>query len=169
MAYNEIIESIGPDDFYIIKRGVVPQAKSMTTKEILTFLRFTVWDARTFLECYNILLERLASEEDFPKEELVAAIHNVWKHYFPIGEEGDLAYYSGTILAYLGYDNDALKFFESSIEFYGLNPDGYYEIALCYYNSGQLENALEYVESSLALDPDFEECRNLKGLIEDLL
>ena len=60
MAYNEIIESIGPDDFYIIKKAIVPLSKSLNTKELLTFLRFTVWDARTFLEFYNILLERIA-------------------------------------------------------------------------------------------------------------
>jgi len=44
MDYNEIIESIGPDDFYIIKKAVAPLNKSFTTKELLTFLRFTVWE-----------------------------------------------------------------------------------------------------------------------------
>lgn len=169
MAYNEIIESIGPDDFYIIKRSVVPLSGSLTTKELLTFMRFTVWDARTFLECYNLLLERLAKEEDFPKEELVDVINNVWEHYFPIGEEGDLAYYLGTILAYLGRDLDALKLFESSLEFYGESPEIYYEIALCYYNLGQLENAVEYIEKSLEIDSEFEDAENLKGIIEQIV
>jgi len=167
MAYNEIIESIGPDDFYIIKKGVVPLNKSLTTKELLTFLRFTVWDGRTFLEFYNTLLERIENEEDFPKDELVAAIHNIWYHYFPIGEEGDLAYYLGTILAYFGYDSDAINLFESSIEFYGEDAAIYYEIALCNYNLQEIEKALEYIEKSLSLDPAFEESKNLKNFIEE--
>ena len=169
MAYNEIIESIGPDDFYIIKKGVVPLNKSLTTKELLTFLRFTVWDGRTFLEFYNTLLERIANEEDFPEDELISIIHNVWEHHFPIGEEGDLAYYLGTILAYFGYDSDALKLFESSIEFYGEDAAVYYEIALCNYNLQEIEKALEFIEKSLSLDPDFEESKNLKNLIEEML
>jgi tetratricopeptide (TPR) repeat protein len=168
MAYSEIVESIGPDDFYILKRSVVPLSASLTTKELLTFMRFTVWDARTFLECYNLLLERLAKEEDFPKEELVNVINKVWEHYFPIGEEGDLAYYLGTILAYLGQDNDAIKLFESSLEFYGESAETYYEVALCYYNMGQFEKAIEYIEMSLELDSEFDDAVNLKDIIEQM-
>ncbi|MDR3596347.1 hypothetical protein [Clostridium sp.] len=169
MAYNEIIETIGPDDFYNMKKAIMPLSKSLTTKELLTFLRFTVWDARTLLELYNILLERIPTEENFPKDELIDAINKVWEHYFPIGEEGDLGYYFGSILGYLGHDNDALKFFESSLEFYGECPETNYEIALCYYNLQQIDRALEYTERSLNLDSDFEEGKNLKIMIEEIL
>jgi tetratricopeptide (TPR) repeat protein len=168
MAYNEIIESIGPDDFYIIKKAVVPLSKSFTTKELLTFLSFTVWDARTFLEFYNTLLERIESEEDFPKDELIAVIHKVWEHYFPIGEEGDLAYCLGSISGYFGYDSDALKFFKSSLEFYGEDAAIYYEMALCYYNLQERQKAWSCTEKSLALDPNFEESKNLRSLIGDI-
>lgn len=168
MAYQEIIESIGPDDFYIIKKAVIPLNKSLTTKELLTFLRYTVWDARTFLEFYNTLLERITEEEDLPKEELITVIHKVWEHYFPIGEEGDLASCLGSILAYLGYDNDAIKLFKTSLEFYGEDAAINYEIALCYYNLQDLEKAMEYIEKSLNLDPNFEESKNLISLIGEI-
>ena len=169
MAYSEVIERIGPDDFYIMKKAIMPLSKSLTTKELLAFLRFTVWDSRTLLELYNILLERIPTEEDFPKDELIDAINKVWEYYFPIGEEGDLGYYFGSILGYLGHDNDAIKFFESSLEFYGECPETNYEIALCYYNLQQIDIALEYTEKSLALDPEFEEGKNLKCIIEEIL
>lgn len=165
MAYNEIIESIGPDDFYIIKKAVVPLHKSFTTKELLTFLRYTVWDSRTFLEFYNSLLERIADEEDFPKDELIDIIHNVWDHYFPIGEEGDLAYCLGTILGYFGCDIDAIKLFQTSTEFYGEDAAINYEISLCYYNLQEFEKAMEYIKKSLAIDPNYEASKNLESLI----
>ena len=167
MAFNEIIESIGPDDFYIIKTAVVPLNKSLTTKELLTFLRYTVWDARTFVEFYNTLLERMADEEDFPKEELIAVIYKVWEHYFPIGEEGNLFYCLGSLLCYLGYDSDAIKLFKSSLEFYGKDAAINHEIALCYYNMQELEEAMQYIEKSLILDPTFEESKKLKCIIEE--
>ncbi|WP_270564923.1 tetratricopeptide repeat protein [Clostridium beijerinckii] len=169
MAYNEIIESVGPDDFYIMKKAIMPLSSSLTTKELLTFLRFTVWDSRTLLELYNILIERIENEENFPKDELADAINKVWEYYFPIGEEGDLGYYFGSILGYLGYDNDALKLLKTSLEFYGECPETNYEIALCYYNLQQLDKALEYTEKSIELDPDFEQGKNLKNIIEDIL
>jgi tetratricopeptide (TPR) repeat protein len=168
MAYNEIIESLGPDDFYIIKRAVSPLNKSLTTKELLTFLRFTVWDARTFLEFYNTLLERIASEEDFPKEELIDVVYKTWENYFPIGEEGDVAYCLGSILAYFGCDKDALKLFKTSLEFYGEDAAVYYEVALCYYNLQEFDMAMEYTEKSLSVDHEFEESKNLQSLIESV-
>lgn len=169
MAYNDYNETIGPDDFFIIKKGVIPLSKSLTTKELLTFMRFTLWDARTFLECYSILLERIVNEENFPKDELAAVINKVWEHYFPIGEEGDVAYYLGSIMAYLGYDSEALRFFESSCEFYGADADTYYEMAICYYNLKETEKAFAYIEKSLSLDPDFEDARKLKDMLVELL
>lgn len=169
MAYHEIIEGIGPDDFYIMKKAIVPSSKSLTIKELLTFLRYTVWDARTFLEFYNTLLERIAAEEAFPKDELATAIHKVWEYYFPIGEEGDLASCLASILAYLGYDRDAIKLYQSSLEFYGEDAAIHYEIALCYYNLQEPKKALDYIEKSLLLDPAFEESINLKRIIPDPL
>ena len=169
MAYNEIIESIGPDDFYIIKKGVVPLGESLETKQLLTFLRLTVWDARTFQEFYNILLERIDNEENFPLEELIIVINQVWEHYFPIGEEGDLAYYIGSLLSYIGYDSDALRFFEYSYEIYGASAEIYYNIALSSFNLSQVEKALEYTNKSLALDPISEDTKTLEKLIQDII
>ncbi|WP_160686908.1 tetratricopeptide repeat protein [Clostridium sp. C2-6-12] len=169
MAYNDVMETIGPDDFYNMKKAIMPLSKSLTTKELLTFLRFTIWDSRTLLELYNILLERIQTEENFPQDELVDSINKVWEYYFPIGEEGDLGYYFGSILGYLGQDIDALRFFETSLEFYGECSETYYEIALCYYNLQLIDRALEYTEKSLSLDPNFEDSKNLKKLIKDIL
>jgi tetratricopeptide (TPR) repeat protein len=109
------------------------------------------------------------NEENFPKDELAAVINNVWKYYFPIGEEGDLAYYLGSIMAYMGYDSEALKFFESSCEFYGTGADIYYEMAVCCYNLQQFENAMEYTEKCLAFDPGFENGKKLKDIIGEAL
>ncbi len=173
MAYYDIIETIGPDDFFTIKKAMVSRHKSFTTKELFTFLRYTNWDARTFAEFYNTLLERIREEgtspeeENFPIEELVSAIYNIWDNYYPIGEDGNLAYCFGSLLAYFGYDYDAIQFFQSSIEFYGEDSAIYYEIALCYYNMQILEKTMEYIDKSLLLDPNFEESLNLKKIIEE--
>lgn len=168
MAYKEIIEGIGPDDFYLIKKGIIPVSESFDTKQLLTLIRFTLWDSKTFLDCYNIFLERIDVEENFPLEELLVVINKVWEHYFPIGEEDDLAYYIGALLSLMGYYNDARGFFEVSYDFYGPSAEIYYKIALCYFNLGQIDKALEYTEKSLAIDPVFKETRNMKILIEDI-
>lgn len=166
MAYKEMVDGIGPDEFYILKKAMVPHNTTLTSKELLAFLRLTVWDSRTFLEFYNTFLERIADDKDFPKEDLISAIYKVWDHYFPIGEEGNLFFCLGSLLGYFGFDCDAAKLFESSIEFYGEDAAIYYEIALCYYNLMELDSAIIYLDKSLALEPDFEESSQLKGMIE---
>lgn len=168
MAYQEIVEHLGPDDFYIIKKAIVPYHKSFTTKELLTFLRYTVWDARTFLEFYNTLLERIGQEEDFPQNELVEVIHSIWENYFPIGEEGDLASCLASILAYFGEDKDAIALFQASLEFYGEDAAILYEIALCYYNLQEFEIAKIHLDNSLLINPDFEESLHLKSVLLDI-
>lgn len=169
MIYKDIIEGVGPDDFYLIKKGVIPVSESFDTKQLLAFIRFTVWDSKTFLDCYNIFLERIDTEENFPLEELLEVINKVWEYYFPIGEQDDLSYYIGTLLSAMGYYNDALHFFEVSYEFYGASAEIYYKIALCYFNMRQIDKALEYTEKSLAMDPVFKETRTMKILIEDIV
>ena len=120
-----------------------------------------------FKNVYNILLERIDTEENFPLEELIIVMNKVWDHYFPIGEEGDLAYYIGLLFSYIGYDSDALRFFKYSYELYGDSAEIYYKIAVCYYNLSQIEKALEYTEKSLVLDPIFKESKTFKILIEE--
>lgn len=169
MIYKEIIEGIGPDDFYLIKKGIVQVSEALDTKQLLTLIRYTVWDSKTFLDCYNIFLERIDIEENFPLDELIVVINKVWEHYFPIGEEDDLAYYIGSLLSLIGYYNDALSFFQISYKFYGDSAEIFYKLALCYFNMSQLDKAKEYTEKSLTLNPIFEETRTMKILIEDIL
>jgi tetratricopeptide (TPR) repeat protein len=166
MAYREIIEGIGPDDFYLIKKGIVSVSEALDTKQLLTLIRYTVWDSKTFLDCYNLFLERIDVEDNFPLEELLTVINRVWDNYFPIGEEDDLAYYIGALLCVIGYYKDALHYFMISYEFYGPSAEIYYKIALCYFNMGQFDMAMEYTDKSLELDPIFEETRTMKILID---
>ncbi len=169
LAYREIIEGIGPDDFYVLKKAIVPHNKTLSTRELLTFLRYTVWDARTFIEFYNTLLERINDEADFPKEELADVIDKVREHYFPIGEEGDLSYCLGSLLSYLGHDSDAIRLFQTSLEFYGEDAAIHYEIAVCYYNLQEFAKAQEFIEKSLLLDSGYEDSLKLKGLMDEYL
>jgi tetratricopeptide (TPR) repeat protein len=169
MAYKEFTEGIGPDEFYLLKKGFIEASESFTSKQLLAFIRYTGWDSKTFLDCYNIFLERCDSEENFPIEELISAVGNVWDNYFPIGEEDDLAYYLGSMMNMLGYQEEALKYYETSFRYYGGSAEIFYKLALCHFNLGHAVQALEFVNESLRLDPVYRETRNMKILIEDLM
>lgn len=169
LKFQEIIEGIGPEDFHTLKNAILPHQKSMTTKELLTFLRYTLWDSRTFLEIYNTLLERISEDEALPIPDFISSLYKVWDNYFPIGEEGDLSYCLGTLFAYFGHDQEAIELFKTSIQFYGETAAMLYEIALSHYNMQELDEATSYIERSLRLDPDFEESKELKIVLEEHL
>ena len=167
-AFEDIVEGIGPEDFHTLKNALIPHQKTMSSKELLTFLRYTSWDSRTFLEIYNTLIERISEEENFPINDLITSLYKVWENYFPIGEEGDLSYCLATLFAHFGYDDEAIELFKTSIAFYGETAPMNYEIALSYYNLQEVDEAMTYLEKSLALDPDFEEALYLKNVIASL-
>lgn len=165
LAFYEYVDSIGADEFHSLKQGIVKTHREYSTRQLLTLLRYTLWDSRTFIEFYQTFLERIQTEEDFPIEDFVSSIFSIWDNYFPIGEETNLAYCFGTLLAYFGYDYDAIQFFETSIQFYGEDAGVYYEIALCYVNLEIFEKALESIDKSLAMEKDYEESLHLKSIL----
>ena len=87
----------------------------------------------------------------------------------PIGEESDLAFDLGTFLLEMEFYEDAFEFLQRSVELYGMAPGAAYNIAVCYYNLNQMDEALDYVDHALSLDPDFAEAKTLRADLESSL
>jgi tetratricopeptide (TPR) repeat protein len=93
------------------------------------------------------------------------AIVKVWECYLPIGEENDLAFELGTLLVEMELYAEALEFLQCSIALNGTAPGTAHNIAVCHYSLGQTEQALEYVDRALELDPAFAEARALRATL----
>ena len=168
-AYTEAIEKFGPDDFFTLKEGMAHIYSALTLEQILAFLRLSGWDHRRFCECVPALKKYLPDMTDLQKQHLRQAILRVWDSYLPIGEENDLAFELGTLLLEIEFPVEALELLEHSVDLYGTERGTAYNIAVCHYSLGQVDQALEYVNQALSLDPDFVEAQTLRTELESIL
>ena len=165
LAYEEAIEKFGPDDFFILKSGLEPLCFGLGLDHLLAILRLSGWDHKRFCEYLPVFKEYVAEISDAQKQQLHDAILNVWDSYFPIGEADDLAFEMGTLLLEMDFFLPALEFFQHSVDLYGEAPGTAYNIAVCHYGLGQMEQTLTYLDQALQLDPSLEEARVLRDAL----
>ena len=163
LAYDEAIEKLGPDDFFTLKSGVEAVYHSLTLEQLLAFLRLSGWDYKRFWECLPIFKARLDQITSNQKQQLHEAILNVWESYLPIGEANDLAFDMGTLLLEMDLFPAALEFLQHSVDLYGEAPGTTYNMAVCHYNLGMMDQAAVYCDRALAAAPDFDEARSLRA------
>src|SRR5205085_4174211 len=164
-AYAEAIEKFGPDDFFTLKEGIAQVFEALTFEQLLAFLRLSGWDYKRFSECLAALKKHLADISDIQKQELHEAIVKVWDSYLPIGEENDLAFQLGTLLLEIDCYAEALELLQHSVDLYGSAPGTAYNMGVCYYSLGKMDQALEYVNQALELDPEFDAAKGLHAAL----
>lgn len=162
-AYAEAIEKFGPDDFFILKEPFGQLYDALTLEQILAFLRLSCWDHRRFRESLPALKAHLPEISELQKRQLREGILKLWDSYLPIGEESDLAFDLGTFLLEMEFYEEAFEFLQRSVELYGMEPGAAYNIAVCCYSLNQMDEALDYVDQALSLDPHFAEAKTLRA------
>ncbi len=162
-AYGEAIGRFGPDDFFILKEGIEQVHHDLGMDHLLAYLRLSGWDFKRFWGCLPVFKKHLAEITDSQKQQLHDAILNVWDSYLPIGEVNDLAFEMGTLLLEMDLFSAALEFLQHSVELYGEAPGTAYNMAVCYYNLGAVEQAIVYCDRALHMAPRFAEAKTLRA------
>ena len=162
-AYHEDIDSLSPDDFFMM----ITTLRENTTETLkpetaLALIRLSQWDSEVLLRNLPAFLDTIDQLPDLFKEEIYWAICQVWDAYYPIGEEWDLAFYIGMLLYNMRYYSRALEFLERSLTLYGQEATTLHNMALCYFAMHQMDKSLEYVNKTLELDPDFDAAKGLR-------
>ncbi len=154
-AYSDQIVIGGPDDFFALKKGLDNQYETLSITEILAYLRLSHWDFNIFLSCFPALIEKL---EDVPESlypDIFFAVQQIWANYYPIQEQKDLPFLLSMVLYGLEYYPEALDYMHHSQSLYGEDPCTSYNMAMCHYRLRQLEQAMDCLNRTLDLDPDF--------------
>lgn len=154
-AFDQAIDSFGPDDFFTLKQGIQEHSDRLTIPQVLAYLRLSGWDATIFLDCLPVLLKGLDDAAESLRRDIYELTRQVWDTYYHLGEGEDLAFQIGFLLYGMHYYTEALDYFQRSLQLYGPDPSTTYNIGLCHYCLQHLEIALEWMEETLALDPTF--------------
>ncbi|MEZ4883135.1 MAG: SAM-dependent methyltransferase [Chitinophagales bacterium] len=132
-AYQRVVDDYGPDDFHGHKKFMYKHIKNINLPELIGMLRLAAYDSTLFR---NVLprLKKLSTQLTFnERTRLAQTMRQTWDMYFTGIEPDDLAFEIAGIFYQLGFYEDALTYFEYSVELFGYTADGYYNKALCYY------------------------------------
>lgn len=165
LAFADFVARGGPDDSFLVKRGLEERLKSASLPELLAYLRATDWDHTIVLHAYERWIELCSTTAHRLRPDVAHALDQVWRCYFPIGEQLDLAFAIGSILSAMGYYREALVYFERSIELYGRHPVSLQAMAACAFSLRMLPSALAWIEEALELDRSSVGARELRLLV----
>lgn len=167
-AFYNNIELRGPDDFFILREVLEKKIENISVEESLAYLRLSNWDYSVFYACFPIYFhntEHIKSTSLLSRE-VRRSLQRTWEMYYDIGEVRGLAYYIAMLLTGIEYYADALEFFELALQEREAHTGIYHNMAICYFKLRQLDQAAEYVNKALELNPELEEARTLRIQIE---
>ena len=164
LAYEEVVNYFGPDDFNTLKEFTYQIGKKMNLTQLIAMLRLSSYDSTVFINMLpqiKILMQQITQKQ---RHRLAQTMHQTWQMYFMIHEPFDLAYEIGGIFYDLAYYKEALTYFEYSIGHFGDKADIFYNKALCYYQLRADDLFLQTLAEGKAMFPDFERFSHLEKL-----
>lgn len=132
-AYERFVNDFGPDDFDTIKKLAYKNAFELELFEVIALIRLAAYDSSFFMKLLpriKVLIKNISIHD---RRRLSQILSQVGFFYFHIGEPKDVAYAIGGIYYDLGFYEEALTAFQTSIDNYGSIEDTYYNMVLCYY------------------------------------
>lgn len=166
LAYDAAFQRRHPTDFTALKLGLEPYYAGLDLEQLLAWLRLSNWDPNVFCNVFTALMDRLADAPKHLRVELYRAIRELSRRYYYAGEEEDVPFFLAMLLCQMGYYPDALQYLQRSQELHGEDAATSYNMALCYYQMRQFKKALQCVDRTLALDPQFESAQELRHAIQ---
>lgn len=163
-TYQKVVNDFGPDDFNSLKQLAYSNIGNLRLVEMLALYRLSAYDATIFLKLLPRLKQvklQITYEE---RRRLAESMHKIWDMYFNINEKDDLSYEMGGILYDLGMYQDAMNYFQFSIEIYGDKADVFYNQALCFYQLRQDQLFYNTLEKVKTLMPNSDLVKSLESL-----
>jgi len=130
LAYEDAIDRFSPDDYARLFDG--------SLDAIVARMRFSGWDATVLLEVADTLRDLIPDADEAVQEDLRHALFEVHERHFAVPGEPDLPFVLGVLLFELEDFEDALEFFELSLEQHGPHEATTANIALCEAQLGTL-------------------------------
>lgn len=104
LAFKNAILNGGPDDFFSLKTALENHYHDLALPQLLSFLRFSAWDADIFLDCYPALREQIKKESEAWHTDVYQTLTEIWEQYLPLGAKNNLADAMQTLLSDMGYE-----------------------------------------------------------------
>ncbi len=109
LAFHQAISQGGPDDFFALKTALENHLEHLTLPQILSYVRFSAYDAGIFADCLPTLLAQIPHTSPAWYTDVYDVTAKVWQGHFPLSEDDDLAKAIGRLLTAMGFDADVTR------------------------------------------------------------
>jgi tetratricopeptide (TPR) repeat protein len=159
LAFEEVMERVGPTDIYRMFEHLA--VDKMDLDQLLSVLRMVAWDPISFITLSRDL-HRCASGDTYVEQlgRLRQALAKVWALHFPLPDGKDVAFELGYVYYAMRRYRESMAFYERSIEQHGEHHVTLFNMGLCEFQQGRLDEALAYFERALARDETYAPARD---------
>ncbi|RLN45292.1 hypothetical protein BBJ28_00010005 [Nothophytophthora sp. Chile5] len=155
-AFDDEIVSFGPNDFFVMQKTTKEDAKTPSLKAVLALLKLSCWDPDVFYKFRDVLLDQAPSAAPKLKQDVKYGIPLVWKNYYALDKEKDVAFEVGRLYYGLHDYDSALAFYTLSAHEMGKHHVTSHNMGLCHYSKKQLELAATCFEEAYGLNQSYQ-------------
>ena len=166
LAIHEHVERLSPSDYFILHRNISENFQHCILNTLAAHMAFTDWDPHIYQKLSKQICEQITSAESVTVEYLTSHMPNLADNFYYLPKGYDVMFDIGILFHTLRRYADAVVYYKQSEHFFGEQFGLTYNIALCLYNSGELQEALSYFRKALKLDSKSKESREWIEFIE---
>ncbi|KAH7463710.1 uncharacterized protein KRP23_12904 [Phytophthora ramorum] len=155
-AFEDEIVSFGPNDFFVMQKSTKEDAKAPSLKAVLALMKLSGWDPDVFYKFRDVLLDQSPTAAAKLKQDVMYGIPLVWKNYYALDKEKDVAFEIGRLYYGLHEYDSALAFYTLSSQEMGKHHVTSHNMGLCHYSKKQLELAASCFEEAYGLNHSYQ-------------
>lgn len=163
-TFDRFVNDYGPDDFNGLKKFVYKHLGEMNLLELIGVIRLSAYDSTLFVDVLPRIKELCKQVTINERRRLAQTLHKTWEKYFTLRESKDIAFEIAGIFYELGFYQEALTYYNYSLNLFGHTRDGFYNRALCHYQLREDELFVKTVKEGKATYPEFEKFAHLDTL-----
>lgn len=176
--YYNLLEDFTPQDLFNLcyedsedddeSDDVNPGINSIDTA--IAVLQLSKWDPGIFCSLNEYIVEFIEKNDDtlFLQQEkiLIDGAYKAWDFFFKLEYSQDICFEIGTLFYALEHFEEAIKFYELSLENFGMEPSVLYNLALCHQSLDDEEKAKSLCHKALDINPNYQEVIELVAEFE---
>lgn len=156
VAFEDEIVAFGPNDFFVMQKSIKEDTKSPSLKAVLALMKLSCWDPDVFYKFRDVLLDHSPACPPKLKKDVRHGIPLVWKNYYALDKEKDIAFEIGRLYYGIHDYDSALAFYTRSTHEMGKHHVTSHNMGLCHYSKRQLDLAATCFEEAYALNSSYQ-------------
>ena len=159
-AFSESVTSFGPNDFFVMQKSLEDDMDDIPLRTVISLLKLSGWDSDIFFKFRMTILNQSASCNTKLLKDLCRGMPLIWTNNYFLETDKDIAFEIGRFYYGIKDYQNALQFYNFSIQFAGDHHITRHNQGLCYYNLGDLKTALTAFKSAATMDPSYDKARS---------